>query len=126
MREVKKFEILAGLKRESIMYDFDADSSSLIQGYTSNEIVSWDRQYAEAVAYQLDATSIVPMLSNIATARGIAVSVLVGKVLENAIYFQHEIGRLLGVKQLRSDKLRLLEADVTLTAEEKINNLDLI
>ena len=104
---------------------FAYKSKELVAEYSDGEIRSWDQQRAEATAYAADNTASTPLLSAIATARGITVSELATKVLANAAAYETAYGTLLGKYQKNKDTLASinLEDDTTWNAIETIERL---
>lgn len=104
---------------------FAYKSKELVAEYSDGEIRSWDQQRAEATAYTADNTASTPLLSAIATARGITVSQLATKVLANAEAYESAYGTLLGKYQKNKDTLASinLEDDTTWNAIDTIERL---
>lgn len=104
---------------------FALKSKELVAKYSDGEIRSWDQQRAEATAYTADNTASTPLLSAIATARGITVSELATKVLANAAEYESAFGTLLGKYHKNKDTLASinLEDDTTWNAIDNIERL---
>jgi len=75
--------------------------------YSSEERETWHIQVKEADAYLAEPTALTPMLSAMATSRGISLSEMVAKVKENDILFCAVIGDLLGSQQKELDSLNV-------------------
>lgn len=74
--------------------------------YADYEAKTWDVQLQEALAYQANPASSVPLLSQLALERGITLEVLVAKVMENANAFRTASGSILGQQQKFLDELK--------------------
>jgi len=75
--------------------------------YSSEERETWHIQVKEADAYLAEPTTLTPMLSAMATSRGISLSEMVAKVKENDTLFCVVIGDLLGSQQKELDNLNV-------------------
>ena len=96
IREPKEKEIrLEGGKR----------LEALAAPYGPEERESWATQQREARAWLVDNTAATPMLSAMATARGITLAVMVGKVMENVALFEAAAGQILGQQQALLDQV---------------------
>ncbi|EIJ68087.1 hypothetical protein [Pasteurella bettyae] len=83
----------------------DELKSRLLVGYPQVEIESFYRQEKEALAWRADNSVETPMLTQIASVRGIEFGVLVGKVLEKSNQFAVAIGVIIGQRQKFEDAL---------------------
>lgn len=97
---------------------------ALAQPYSAEERESWPQQKEEAVefhdTYQPETQSSpcpCEMIRNMATARGIPVSVMADKILENAALFKAAAGQILGIQQ------GLIDSIATITDFETLENL---
>jgi hypothetical protein len=96
------------LVRESeIRQRYSALMSQVAQPYTQTERETWFTQLKEADAFILDNNAVTPLLSAMATARGISISLLATKIKENDALFCQVIGDLLGQQQAELDRLIL-------------------
>jgi hypothetical protein len=86
-------------------------AKALKEDYLEGERDSWDQQRTEAIAYSADETAATPLLSAIATARGITVAELSDKVLANAAAYDAEYGELLGKYQRNRDILNSIDLE---------------
>lgn len=77
----------------------------IVKPYTKDEQLTWDMQVKEADAYLADNNADIPMLSAIATNRGITISDLVDRVKENEAHYRVSVGTLLGQQQAELDAL---------------------
>ncbi|WP_279030078.1 hypothetical protein [Bilophila wadsworthia] len=91
----------------------DMGLAVLTLSYPSREISTFDKQESEARAYTADATASTPLLSALATARGILLPDLVGRVLAKADAFAVASGTIIGWRQGVEDRL-----DACATKEE--------
>jgi len=92
-------------KQMEIDQEFDAAIAQMTTGYPQMERESWATQEAEAEAYSSDPLAATPMLTKLATARGLTVDVIAKRVITNAAGFKAAAGDILGRKQARSDAL---------------------
>ena len=93
----------------------EAALSQLKDGYPEGEVQSWERQFAEAVAWQANPAAPTPTLDGIATARGITRDDLVGRVLVKAELFAIASGQIIGRRQMLEDAIA--EASIEALAE---------
>jgi hypothetical protein len=75
------------------------------------EVLSWDAQRTEALAYRTDNTADVPLLTSIATARGITIDEMVTKVLNAVDAYNVAYGELLGKYQKNADILEGIDLE---------------
>jgi hypothetical protein len=73
--------------------------------YADNEAKTWDAQLTEARAFLADVTSITPLITQLAEARGITKADLVSKIVANADLFKAASGAILGQQQRLLDRL---------------------
>lgn len=73
--------------------------------YPDTERDSWPKQEAEARAYLAESSAATPLLSAIATARGITVADLAARVLTNAAAYSVAGGEIIGRRQARMDAI---------------------
>lgn len=83
--------------------DFADRIASVKAGYPADEVSSWPEQKAEASAYSANSTAATPLLAAMATARGITVADLAGRVLANAQAWSAASGQLIGKRQAYED-----------------------
>ena len=95
----------------------DELKSALLVGYPQAEIESFYRQEKEALAWRADNSVATPMLTQIASVRGIAFDELVRKVLEKSDQFAVAIGAIIGQRQKFEDALM---AGTTIEQVEKL------
>lgn len=97
-------------KLQEIRAASDREINKLTAAYSDGEKGSWPNQEKEALAYQADNTSSTPLLTAIATARGIDFDELVDKVLTNATMFSIASGQILGKQQKLEDLVNNAES----------------
>jgi hypothetical protein len=90
-------------KLSTLAAQFSARMAAIKAGYPDEEVQSWFEQKAEALAYTADPTSTVPLLSAMATARGITVADLAARVLANAAAWAVTSGAIIGRRQALED-----------------------
>lgn len=87
-------------------------------GYPDGEVVSWDQQVIEARALDVSPTAVTPLLSAIATQRGIDVTTLAVRVLEKANAYAVASGSIIGARQ------RLEDAITAATTVDELSAID--
>lgn len=97
----------------------DSFKTQLLVGYPQAEIDSFFRQEAEALAYQADHKAPTPMLSQIAENRGVALEVLMVKVLEKSAQFAVAMGAVIGIRQGFEDRILATQTQEELEQIEK-------
>lgn len=78
---------------------------SLTPTYPERELTTFDKQETEARAYLADTTAFTPLLSALATARGIELADLVQRVIAKADAFAAASGAIIGQRQALEDRL---------------------
>lgn len=94
--------------------------NDIVCPYEQSERETWSIQLAEAEAYAADPNVDAPMLTAMASTRGITVSELAAKVMENNNLFRSAAGEILGEQQKLLDELYALPEDCTLEDIEAI------
>lgn len=92
-------------KAEEIRREGGERLKLLAAPYQDEERESWATQQREARAWLLDNTAATPMLSAMATTRGITLAVMVNKVMENVAIFEQAAGQILGRQQALLDQV---------------------
>lgn len=92
--------------------------NALKAGYPDGEVLSWGQQVAEAKARAADEAAATPLLSALATARGVPLDLLSAKVLEKAAAYAAASGAIIGHRQRLEDAL---VSASTLTALEAVD-----
>lgn len=99
----------------------DREMAALEVGYPSREVLTWDKQLAEADALAADPNAPAPLLRGIAQARGIPVEELAARVHAKAEIYTQTSSTLLGKRQALEDRLDAILAEHeagTLSADE--------
>lgn len=78
---------------------------ALTTPYSAEERESWANQQKEAEAWTLNNSAPVPMITAMATARGITIAVMVGKIMDNVDLFRAAAGQILGTQQALLDQI---------------------
>ena len=91
--------------------------SALVNTYPPTELLTFDKQEAEARAYLDDASASTPFLSGLAAARGITLDDLVRRVIAKSDAFAVVVASLTGQRQRYED---LLDAAVTVEDLEAV------
>lgn len=87
----------------------DAALATMTGGYPQAELLTFDKQEAEARAYLIDPTTATPLLSALATGRGISLDELVLRVIAKANAFAVTSGQIIGQRQALEDRLDAAE-----------------
>lgn len=74
-------------------------------GYPQDEISTWDKQESEARAYTANSSAATPLLSALATARGITLADLASRVIAKADAFAAASGAIIGKRQHYEDQV---------------------
>lgn len=104
---------LRAIKLNDINAAYDTATSSLVSTYPQTELLTFDKQEAEARAYSADPSASTPFLSGLAQARGITLDDLVGRVIAKSEAFAAAVATLTGQRQRYEDLLTVAK-----TAEE--------
>ena len=73
--------------------------------YPDDEVTSWAKQETEARAWVANNAAPTPLLSAIATGRGVPFALLVTKVIDKADLFAARTGALIGARQRTEDQI---------------------
>ena len=84
----------------------DAALASLTADYPESELLTFDKQEAEARALLADPEAVTPFLTPLAAARGMAVEELAQKVIAKADAFTTASGHVIGLRQKDEDRLK--------------------
>ena len=93
--------------------------AALAGNYSPTERETWATQQREARAWLTDNHSQTPMLSALAAARGVTLSALVDKVMQNVSAFEAASGTILGQQQAVLDQLYAID----LNAADALNQI---
>ena len=83
----------------------DAILNAATATYPETEVLTFDQQLIEAQAYMADDTAAVPLLSALASARGIELADLVQRVIAKSNAFTRLSGYIIGQRQALEDRL---------------------
>lgn len=84
---------------------YDSTVSTLVADYPSNELLTFDKQEAEARAWTADKSADTPLVDALALGRGMDKTELVSRILVKADAFAVATGYLTGVRQRYEDRL---------------------
>ena len=87
----------------------DAILNAATATYPETEVLTFDQQLMEAQAYTADNTASVPLLTALATARGIELADLVQRVIAKSNAFTRLSGYVIGQRQALEDRLDACE-----------------
>ena len=105
-------------KRAEINAQFNQLMNQITAGIPVDEIVSWDKQEAEARAFTADNNAVTPLIDGLAGARGITKADLAERIITKADLFATVSGQLIGTRQGLEDQLNLLAEDADTTAAD--------
>lgn len=111
--ETATLDDLKAAKLAELAQAFSKGMEAVKAGYPEEEVLSWSKQEAEATAYAASPSAPVPLLSGIASARGIEVDDLAGRVLAKARAWAIMSGAMIGRRQACEDAV-----DAATTIEE--------
>lgn len=92
----------------------EAALSQITGAYPPSEIVSWDSQYAEAVAWTANNSAPTPLLNAIIAENGQTLAAQAASVLSKAAAFKAASGAAIGRRQLLTDQINAI-TDTTAT-----------
>ena len=92
-------------QKEEIRNRYAAQMATIASPYKPEERETWFTQLKEADEWLANNTAPTPMLTAMATVRGITVAEMVTKVKENDALFRQAIGTILGQQQHELDLL---------------------
>jgi len=82
---------------------FAKETAAIKGGVMQEEIDTFNTQEKEALAYQSDNTAIVPLISGLASVRGLTVAELAERVLAHAEAYKFAIAQVMGKKHALED-----------------------
>ena len=88
----------------------DAALAALTAGYPSSELLTFDKQEAEARALLADPEAATPFLTPLAAARGLETEDLARKVIAKADAFTTASGHVIGLRQKDEDRLKAAQS----------------
>lgn len=98
-------EQLLNIEANKIRQRYAQMMDDVAKPYTKTEQLTWDTQVKEADAYLADNQADVPMISVLATNRGVPLRDLVAWIKENEARYMVAVGTLLGQQQAELDAL---------------------
>ena len=121
--ELKTLDELKAEKLAEINAMCDAALKAMTPTYPDRELLTFDQQKQEALAYTADPSSPCPLLSPLAAARGISLELLCQKVIAKATAFSTVSGTLIGQRQAYEDQLDLCETKDAVSAIQPVYSL---
>ena len=109
--EAERLAVAESEKLAEIRAACDEALAALRKDYPETEVSSWDQQLKEAEGYTADLLSPTPLLSGIASGRGVTVDVVAAKVLTKAEQYKLASGPLFGHRQAIEDQIKTIKAD---------------
>lgn len=113
VKYVPTFEELKSAKLSEINATYNAATSSLVAAYPKSELLTFDKQEAEARAWTADNSAETPLVDMLAEGRQIDKAELVRRIITKADAFALATGYMTGQRQRYEDLL-----DAATTAEE--------
>lgn len=104
-----KLEAVKAAKRLEINEACNTAVAALAASYPEREIQSWPQQVKEATALSADPQADAPLLTAIATARGLPVAELASRVLDKMNAYAAASGVLIGQRQAAEDLITAAE-----------------
>ena len=101
---------LKAAKLTEINAAYDNAVSLLVADYPSNELLTFDKQEAEARAWTADQSADTPLVDALALGRGMDKAELVSRILAKADAFAVATGYLTGLRQKYEDRLGLAQS----------------
>lgn len=98
-------EQLRDIEAKNIRQRYAQMMDDVAKPYTKTEQLTWDTQVKEADAYLADNKANVPMISVLATNRGVPLRDLVARIKENEARYMVAVGAILGRQQAELDAL---------------------
>ena len=122
--ELKTLDEVKAEKLAEINEKCDAALKAMTPTYPDRELLTFDQQKQEALAYTSDPSSPCPLLSPLAAARGITLELLCQKVIAKATAFSAISGTLIGQRQAYEDQLELCETKEAVAAIQPVYSLE--
>lgn len=92
-------------RMEMLNAETDRRMAALIVTYPECEIKSWPQQVKEAEALAADPLAATPLLSALATARGVPIADLASRVMQKSVSFAEASGQIIGARQALADRM---------------------
>jgi hypothetical protein len=89
----------------------EAALAALKATYPDAEVRTWDRQEAEARAYQADSNASTPMIDALSASRGVAKADLVSRIIAKADAWVVIVGQVIGQRQALEDAMSAMTDD---------------
>lgn len=102
---VPTFEEMKSAKLSEINAAYNAATSALVSAYPKSELLTFDKQEAEARAWQADNSAETPLVDMLAAGRQIDKAELVRRIIAKADAFALDTGYLTGQRQRYEDLL---------------------
>jgi len=102
-----EFEKAKKAKIQAINDLFKVETATIKSGVMQEEVDTFNTQEREALAYQIDSSTIVPLLTELANIRGITVSELALRVIAHAAAYKNAMGQVMGKKHSFEDEIKL-------------------
>ncbi len=120
-----EFEIAKTRKQRKINDLFNKEIATIKGVVEQGEVDTFDSQKEEALAYQADNTAETPLLSGLATLRGLTVDELAVRVLGHAADYKVAIAQVMGKKHVFEDQLAgavtLEDLELIIVEQEPLN-----
>lgn len=100
------FEELKIELTENINNLFKIETAAIKNGVMQEEIDTFNTQEKEAIAYKLDNDAKVPLITGLASVRGITVDELADRILAHAAAYKDAIAKVMGKKHAFEDLLK--------------------
>lgn len=107
---------LKSAKLAELATAFAKNIDAIHAGYPDAEVKSWFKQESEAVAYTANNATPTPLLSGIASTRGITVADLAARVIANAAAYAAAGGVIIGKWQKYGDAVAAATDEATVSA----------
>ncbi len=114
---------LATVKQQAqaeLVHIFEQKAEAIAGKYPWFERDTWQDQEAEALAYLADPNAPTPLLTGIATQRGITVAELAQRVIDNARAWRAVAPDLCGQRQAASDQIEAAETEEQVAADHGV------
>lgn len=107
-------------KKEEIKEGAEAALVGAAHKYPEREVITFSMQEMEARAFLADASASAPLITAIATERGITVAELAAKIVENAEAYSQAAGKIIGKRQYFLDQLATAKAQAEESGSAKV------
>lgn len=100
-----KIDVIREQRLSKIRTEAQRRANAYITSYPEFETLTWEAQEREARGYLENNTIDTPTLTPIATARGLSVEELAGRVINKADTFRMAAATLMGIRQMLEDSI---------------------